>query len=93
MINAVSIGKIQNTSSMLGDVNKKSNARYKNIKYSGYASLGFMGVCALTGLKQVKFPHKMQIHKFSAILTGATAIWHLGAIKRWDKFFVKHKNS
>lgn len=66
---------------------KKSNARYQNIKYSGYIALGTLGVCSLTGLRQIKFPKKMQVHKVSAILAGVSSLWHLGAIKRWDKVF------
>jgi len=65
----------------------KSNLRYLNIKYSGYAALGGLGVCALTGLKSVKFNHKSTVHKYSAILTVVSSLWHLGAIKRLDKIF------
>ena len=92
MINAVTFDKFSNVLFASNDKPKKFNARYLNIKYSGYASLGFMGICAATGLKQVKFPHKMQVHKYSAVMTAVTALWHLGAIKRWDKLFSKHKN-
>lgn len=70
---------------------KKSNARYQNIKYSGYISLGAMGVCSLTGLRKVRFPKKIQVHKISAILTAVSGLWHLGAIKRWDKIFSKEQ--
>ena len=69
--------------------NKKSNTRYKNIKYSGYIGLAGIGVCALTGLKHVKIPQKMKIHKFTAILTAISGLWHLTAIKGWDKYFSK----
>lgn len=67
----------------------KSKARYLNIKYSGYAALTGLGVCGLTGLKQVRIPKKMQVHKYSAILTAVTSLWHLGAIKRWDNILSK----
>ena len=63
----------------------KSNTRYKNIKYSGYISLAGIGTCALTGLKQIKIPHKAKIHKYTGILTAISGLWHLGAIKGWDK--------
>lgn len=65
--------------------NQKSNTRYKNIKYSGYIGLVGIGVCTLTGLKQVKIPQKIKVHKFAAILTAICGLWHLGAIKGWDK--------
>ena len=67
----------------------KSNTRYKNIKYSGYIGLAGIGTCALTGLKQVKIPHKAKIHKYTAILTAISGLWHLGAIKGWDKLVIK----
>ena len=70
----------------------KFNLRYANIKYSGYTALGAIGVCALTGFKQVKIPHKMALHKCSAIITALSSLWHLGAIKRWDKFFTKQNS-
>lgn len=81
MISAVTTNNIQ----------KKSNARYKNIKYSGYIALGSIGVCGLTGIKQVKFPHKMKLHKISALVTAVSSLWHLGAIKRWDKILVNNR--
>lgn len=84
MISAVNTAQPTNTQ-------KKSKARYLNIKYSGYASLGFGVVCGVTGMKKVKFKHKMSVHKFSAIMAGITAVWHLGAIKQWDKIFSKEK--
>lgn len=68
-------------------IHTKPNRRYQNIKYSGYVGLCSIGVCALTGFKQVKFPHKMKIHKASAIITAISSLWHLGAIKKWDRFF------
>ena len=71
------------------NAHSKSNIRYLNIKYSGYTALGGLGLCALTGLKSVKFKHKPLIHKYSAILTLISSLWHLGAIKRWDKLFSK----
>ncbi|MBR6099496.1 hypothetical protein IKP85_07090 [bacterium] len=65
----------------------KSNVRYQHIRYSGYVALGSIGACALTGMKSVNFPHKMRVHKYSAILTAVSSLWHFGAIKRWDKVF------
>ena len=58
---------------------QKSQSRYKNIKYSGYGALAGVGVCALTGFRQIK------LHKFSAAFTAVAALWHLGTIKHWDK--------
>lgn len=72
-------------------MHKKSNTRYQNIKYSGYISLGALGICSLTGLRQVKFPKKFAVHKISAILAGISGLWHLGAIKRWDNIFHNNK--
>ena len=91
MINAVSLNKFSNTN-FTGNEPEKPNTRYLNIKYSGYASLGFMGVCALTGLRQIKIPNRVQVHKYSAMLTTVTALWHLGTIKKWDKLFLKKNN-
>ena len=67
------------------DGHSKTNLRYLNIKYSGYASIGGLGICALSSLKSVKFKHKPTIHKYSAIFTIVSSLWHLGTIKRWDK--------
>jgi hypothetical protein len=51
-----------------------------------------MGICALTGLKQAKIPNSVQVHKYSALLTTVTALWHLGAIKKWDNLFLKNND-
>lgn len=64
---------------------QKSQSRYKNIKYSGYGALAGVGVCALTGFRQIKIPHKAKLHKFSAAFTAVAALCHLGTIKHWDK--------
>ncbi len=87
MINRIEI-------SMAGKQNnpRKTNMRYLNIKYSGYAALTLGSVCGITGLSGVRFPHKMKVHKYSAYLAGITSLWHLGAIKQWDKIFSKNKN-
>ena len=71
------------------DGHSKTNLRYLNIKYSGYTALGGLGICALSSLKSVKLKHKPAIHKYSAILTIISSLWHLGSIKKWDKFLTK----
>ena len=55
MINRIEI-------SMAGKQNNphKTNMRYLNIKYSGYAALTLGSVCGITGLSGVRFPHKMK---------------------------------
>lgn len=80
MINSVTTATPQ-------QMHKKSMARHQNIKYSGYVAMGTLGICSLTGLRQVKFPKKMQVHKISAIIAGISTLWHFGAIKQWDKIF------
>ena len=71
---------------------RKSKARYLNIKYSGYAALTLGSVCGITGLRKVRFPYKMKVHKYSAYLAGISSFWHLGAIKQWDKIFSKNND-
>ena len=82
MISAVNSTQPVNT-------HNKTKTRYLNIKYSGYAAMGFGAVCGITGLKKVKFKNKMTVHKISAILAGISALWHLGTIKQWDKLIKK----
>lgn len=43
--------------------------------------------CGITGFKQVKIPNKMKVHKYSGIIMGLTSLWHIAAVKRWDKIF------
>ena len=69
----------------------QNNKRYLNIKYSGYITLSSIGLCCLTGVKQIKIPQKAKIHKYSAIITGISSLWHIAAIKRWDRLFTKNK--
>lgn len=52
---------------------------------TGYAALGFGTVCGITGMKKIKFPHKMKVHKFSAYLAGITSFLHFGFVKGLDR--------
>lgn len=67
----------------------KWNLRRHLVSDTGYAALGFGTVCGITGMKKVKFPHKMQVHKYSAYLTGITSLLHFGFIKGLDRIFTK----
>lgn len=90
MDNSINTVMVNNNSQSLAvQPVRKSKCRHLNIKYSGYAALSFGTVCGLTGLKSVKFPYKMKVHKYSAYLAAITSFWHLGAIKQWDKIFKK----
>lgn len=74
---------------MINTVNTYSTpqkyGRRQIIRDSGYAAIAAGTVCGITGLKKVKFPHKMTVHKYSAYIAAITSFLHLGAIKRWDK--------
>ena len=65
-------------------------SRYNQIKYTGYTAIGATVACGLSGLKSVKLPQKSMIHKTSAIISLISMLWHLGAIKQWDKHFMEH---
>ncbi len=56
---------------------------------TGYAALGFGTICGITGLKKVKIPNKIKIHKYSAYLAGITSFLHFGFIKGLDKIFTR----
>lgn len=68
---------------------KKWNLRRHLISDTGYAALGFGTVCGITGMKKVRFPHKMEVHKYCAYLAGITSVLHFGFIKGWDRIFDK----
>lgn len=59
--------------------------RRQIIRDSGYAAIAAGTVCGITGLKKVKFTHKITVHKTSAYIAAITSFLHLGAIKKWDK--------
>ena len=46
-------------------------------------------VCGITGMRKVRFPYKMKVHKYSAYLAGITSFLHFGFIKGLDKIFTK----
>ena len=65
----------------------KRKTRKNLVSQTGYAAAGFGTICAITGLKQVKFAHKMKVHKLSAILAGIATVMHIGIIKGYNKIF------
>ena len=71
-------------------VTKSNFSRYNHIKYSGYIAIGTTIACALSGMRQIKLPKKSMIHKTFAIISLISMIWHLGAIKQWDKGFKEY---
>ena len=78
MINSISPNTISQN-------NRKT--RKNLVSKTGYAAAGFGTICAITGLKQVKFAHKMKVHKVSAILAGIATAIHIGIIKGYNKIF------
>lgn len=68
---------------------KKWNVHRHLVSDTGYAALGFGTVCGITGMKKVKFPYKMKVHKYSAYLAGITSFLHFGFIKGLDRIFDK----
>lgn len=78
MINSISPNTISQN-------NRKT--RKNLVSKIGYAAAGFGTICAITGLKQVKFAHKMKVHKVSAILAGIATAMHIGIIKGYNKIF------
>lgn len=70
----------------------KHSLRHRLVSDSGYAALGFGTVCGITGMRKVKFPYKMKVHKYSAYLAGITSFLHFGFIKGLDKIFTKNHN-
>lgn len=61
----------------------------KLVSATGYAAMGFGTICGVTGLKSVKFPHKMNVHKYSAWLAAFSTVLHLGITKGFDRIFNK----
>lgn len=78
MINSISPNTISQN-------NRKT--RKNLVSKTGYAAAGFGTICAITGLKQVKFAHKIKVHKVSAILAGIATAMHIGIIKGYNKIF------
>jgi len=74
---------------MIAPVNATSTqskyGRRQIIRDSGYTSIAAGTVCGITGMRQVKFPYKMKVHKYGAYLAAIAALLHWGAVKRWDK--------
>lgn len=68
----------------------KKSLHRRLVSDSGYAALGFGTVCGITGMRKVKFPHKMKVHKYSAYLAGITSFLHFGFVKGLDKIFNKN---
>lgn len=68
----------------------KKRKQHKNwVSTTGYAAVGLGTAAGITGLKKVKFKHKMKVHKYSAYLAGISALLHLGIVKGLDKLFTK----
>lgn len=59
--------------------------RRQIIRDSGYTAIAAGTLCGITGMRSVKFPYKMKVHKFSAYTAAITAFLHWGAVKGWDK--------
>ena len=57
------------------------------IRDSGYTAVAAGTVCGITGFRQIRFPYKMKVHKYSAYIAAITTFLHWGAVKRWDKKF------
>ena len=64
---------------------KQNYGRRQVIRDSGYTAVGAGTLCGITGFRQVKIPHKMKIHKYSAYIAAAATLLHWGSAKRWDK--------
>lgn len=71
--------------------NNKRKLHKKLVSYTGYTAMGFGTVCGVTGLKSVKFPYKMKVHKYSAYLAGIATVMHFAIAKGLDKLFQKNK--
>ena len=63
----------------------------KLVSGTGYAAMGFGTVCGVTGLKSVKFPQKMKVHKYSAWPAAFSTMLHYGIAKGLDNLFYKNK--
>ena len=72
----------------ISTTDNSKNTRYQHIKYSGYLGISSLGLCGITGINDFKIPKRRPLHKLSALVCLASGLWHLGAIKHWDKFFV-----
>ncbi len=72
---------------------RQKYGRRQIIRDSGYTAIGAGTLCGITGFKQVKFSHKLKIHKYSAYLAALFTLVHLVCIKGWDKkLFAKFSN-
>lgn len=59
--------------------------RRRIIRDSGYTAVAAGTLCGITGFRQIKFPYKHKVHKYSAYIAAITTFLHWGAVKRWDK--------
>lgn len=82
------IQPVQTIQPQIKGKNKRS-LKHRLVSDSGYAALGFGTVCGITGMRKVKFPYKMKVHKYSPYLAGITSFLHFGFIKGLDKIFTK----
>jgi len=64
---------------------KAKYGRRQIVRDSGYTAIAAGTLCGITGLKSVKFHHKMKVHKYSAYIALAASLLHWGAVKMWDK--------
>ncbi len=74
-----------------GTQTQSKYGRHQVIQDSGYIAIASGTLCGVTGFRQIKFPHKMKVHKYSAYIAAITSFLHWGAVKRWDKKFLKNK--
>ena len=65
--------------------------RRQLVRDSGYAAIAAGTLCGISGLRKVKFPHKMKVHKYSAYIATIASFLHWGAVKRWDKKLFNNK--
>lgn len=71
---------------------KNRTLRKNLVSNSGYAATACGVLCAVTGMKNLKFKHKMKIHKISAALAGIFTILHISVIKGFGKKFINSKS-
>lgn len=71
---------------------KNRTLRKNLVSNSGYAAVACGVLCAVTGMKSLKFEHKMKIHKISAALAGIFTILHISVIKGLGKKFINSKS-
>ena len=79
-------------SSVTSTPTQSKYGRRQFIRDSGYTAVATGTICGITGFRQIRFPHKMKVHKYSAYIAAITTFLHWGAAKRWDKKIFKNNN-